>query len=90
MYIVKHNFILGGMYYYTKVQLHVSAIKFGHLQVVYEEIMNRLYQRVWGVNGVWGWGRYEIGARSCLCQGTGMVCFVCMETSMSITAMSRK
>jgi hypothetical protein len=32
MYIVKHNFILGGMYYYTKVtQLHVSAIKFGNL-----------------------------------------------------------
>jgi hypothetical protein len=27
MYIVKHNFILGAMCYYTKAQLHVSAIK---------------------------------------------------------------
>jgi hypothetical protein len=37
MYIVKHNFILGGMYY-NKAQLHVSAIKVGHLQVVHENL----------------------------------------------------
>jgi hypothetical protein len=30
------------------------------------------------------------GARSRLCQGKGMVCFVCMETSIFITAMSKK
>jgi hypothetical protein len=87
MYIFKHNFILGGMYYYTKAQLHVSAIKFGHLQVVHEKLMNRLHQRIWRVYGIWGEG---VGARSRLCQGKGMVCFVCMETSMSITAMSGK
>jgi hypothetical protein len=38
MYIVKHNFILGGICYYTKGQLHVSAIKFGHLQVVHDNL----------------------------------------------------
>jgi hypothetical protein len=37
MYIVKHNSILGGMFTYTKAQLHVSAINFGHLQVVHEK-----------------------------------------------------
>jgi hypothetical protein len=34
MYIVKHNYILGGILTNTKAQLHVSAINFGHLQVV--------------------------------------------------------
>jgi hypothetical protein len=38
MCIVKHNFILGGMCYYTKAQLHVSANKFGYLQVVHENL----------------------------------------------------
>jgi hypothetical protein len=38
IYIVKHNFILGGMCYYTKAQLHVSAIKVDHLQVVHENL----------------------------------------------------
>jgi hypothetical protein len=58
MYIVKHNFIIGGMYYHTKAELRVSAIKFFHLQVVHEKLMNRLYQRVWGVYGIW-----SVGAR---------------------------
>jgi len=31
MYIVKHNFILVGMRYYTKTQRRVSAIQTGHL-----------------------------------------------------------
>jgi hypothetical protein len=30
--------ILGGMCYYAKAQLHVSAIKVGHLQVVHENL----------------------------------------------------
>ena len=37
MYIIKHNSILGGMFINTKAQLHVSAIKVGHLQVVHEK-----------------------------------------------------
>ena len=37
------------MFTITKAQLHVSAINVGHLQVVHEELINKLYQRVWGV-----------------------------------------
>jgi len=34
-YIVKHNYVLGGMLFTTcKAQLHVSATNFGHHQVV--------------------------------------------------------
>jgi len=34
-YIVKHNYVLGGMLFtIRKAQLHVSATKFGHRQVV--------------------------------------------------------
>ena len=42
------------MFTITKVQLHVSAINAGHLQVVLEELTNKLYQRVWGVYNLWG------------------------------------
>jgi hypothetical protein len=28
----------------------------GHLQVVHEELINRLYQLVWGVYSLWGGG----------------------------------
>jgi len=49
MYIVKHNYILGGMFTNTKAQLHVSAIDVGHLQVVHEELIHKLYQCAWGV-----------------------------------------
>jgi len=49
MYIVKHNYILGGMFTNTKAQLHVSAINVGHLQVVHEKLINKLYQHEWGV-----------------------------------------
>ena len=49
MYIVKHNYILGGMFTNTKAQLNVSAINVGHLQVVHEKLINKLYRRVWGV-----------------------------------------
>jgi len=35
VYIVKHNYILGGMLFtIRKAQLHVSALNVGHLQVV--------------------------------------------------------
>jgi len=44
----------------TKVQLHVSAINVGLLQVVHEELINRLYQHVWGVYSFVGWGGCEI------------------------------
>jgi hypothetical protein len=47
MYVVKHNYILGGTFTNIKAQLHVSAINVGHLQVVHEKLTNKLYQRVW-------------------------------------------
>ena len=53
MYIVKHNSILGGRFTSTKAQLHVSAINVGHLQVAHEKLINKLYQRVWGVYRLW-------------------------------------
>ena len=49
------------MFTITKVQLHVSVINVGHLQVVREELINKLYQRVWGVYSLWG----GVGTRSC-------------------------
>jgi len=60
VYRHKHNYILCSMFTITKVQLHVSAINVGHIQVVHEELVNRLYQHVWGVYSVcvcvWGGG----------------------------------
>ena len=50
------------MFTNTKTQLHVSAINVGHLQVVHEKLINKLYQRVWGVYSLWG----GVGARSLL------------------------
>jgi len=49
------------MFTNTKAQLHVSALSVGHLQVVHEVLINKLYQRVWGVYSLWG----GVGARSC-------------------------
>ena len=34
MYTIKYSYISWWYVYYTKVQLHVSAINVGHLQVV--------------------------------------------------------
>ena len=48
------------MFTITKAQVHVSAINVGYLQVVHEELINKLYQRVWGVYSLWG----AVGARS--------------------------
>ena len=60
VYRHKHNYILCSMFTITKAQLHISTINFGHLQVVHEELINKLYQRVWGVYSLWG----GVGARS--------------------------
>jgi len=60
VYRHKHDYILCIMFTITKVQLHVSAINVGHLHIVHEELINKLYQRVWGVYGLWG----GLGARS--------------------------
>jgi len=46
VYRHKHNYILCSMFTITKAQLHVSAINVGQIQVVYEEHINKLYQRV--------------------------------------------
>jgi len=50
----KHNYILCSMLTITKARLHVSAINVGHLHVVREELINKLYQRVWGIYSLWG------------------------------------
>ena len=61
VYRHKHNYIPCSTFTITKVQLHVSAINIGHLQVVHEELINKLYQHVWGVYSFVGWG--GVGAR---------------------------
>ena len=56
VYRHKYNYIPCSMFTITKVQLHVSAIIVGHLQVVHEELINKLYQLVRGVYSLWGGG----------------------------------
>jgi fido (protein-threonine AMPylation protein) len=60
VYRHKHNYILCSMFTIMKAQLHVLAINVGHLQVVHEELFNKLYQCVWGVYSLWG----GVGAKS--------------------------
>ena len=48
------------MFTNTKAQLHVLALNVGHLQVVREDLINKLYQWVWGIYSLWG----GVGARS--------------------------
>ena len=60
VYRHKHNYIPCSTFTITKVQLHVSAINVGYLQVLHEEVINKLYQHVWGVYSLWCTG----GARS--------------------------
>jgi len=55
------------MFTNTKAQLHVSAINVGHLQVVHEELINKLYQLVRGVYRLWG----GVSARSRLYRRKG-------------------
>ena len=56
VYRHKHNYILCVMFTITNAQLHVSALNVGHLQIVHEELINKLYQLVWGVYSLWGGG----------------------------------
>ena len=59
VYRHKHNYIPYSTFTITKVQLHVSAINVGHLQVVHEVLNDKLYLHVsveFTVCGV-GWGR---------------------------------
>jgi len=59
VYSHKHNYIPYSTFTITKVQLHVSAINVGHLQVVHEALNDKLYLHVSGeftVCGV-GWVR---------------------------------
>ena len=60
VYRHKHNYIPYSAFTITKVQLHVSAINVGHLQVVHEELINKLYQHVWGVYSLWGGGLRDL------------------------------
>ena len=48
VYRHKHNYISYSMFTITKVQLHVSAINVGHLQVVHEVLNDKLYLHVSG------------------------------------------
>jgi len=84
MYIVKHNYILGSTFTNIKAQLHVSAINVGHLQVVHEELINKLYQRVWGVYSLWG----GVGARSRFVLEKGGVDWGCLGNCVKVTSMS--
>ena len=54
VYRYKHNYIPCSTFTITKVQLHISAINVGHLQAVHEELINKLYQHMWGVYSLWG------------------------------------
>jgi len=58
VYSQKHNYIPYSTFTITTVQLHVSAINVGHLQVVHEAPYHKLYLHVSGgtVCGV-GWVR---------------------------------
>ena len=47
MYIVKHNYVLGGMVFTVrKAQLHVSALNIGHLQVVQCKLISQIYMQL--------------------------------------------
>ena len=61
VYRHKHTCIPYSTFTITKVQLHVSAINVGHLQVVHEALNDKLYLHVSGEFTVCGVG---VGARS--------------------------
>ena len=46
IYSQKHNYIPYSTFTVNKVQLHVSAINVGHLQVVHEALNDKLYLHV--------------------------------------------
>jgi len=59
VYSQKHNYIPYSTFTITTVQLHVSAINVGHLQVVHEAPYDKLYLHVSGGSFCGG-----VGARS--------------------------
>ena len=66
VYRHKHNYIPCSTFTVTKVQLHVSAISVGHLQVVHEALNDKLYLHVSGGDLHFvGWGGCEISF--CVC-----------------------
>jgi len=71
------------MFTITKAQLHVSAINVGHLQV-HEELINKLYQRVWGSLQFVEWGGCEIS----FCVGDRDVDWGCFGNCVNVTSMS--
>jgi len=64
------------MFTITKAQLHVSAIYVDHLQVVHEELINKLHQRVWG------------GCEISFCGGERGVNWGCLGNCVKVTSMS--
>jgi len=55
VYRHKHNYIPYSTFTITKVQLHVSAINVGHLQVVHKALDDKLISTCeWGVYSLWG------------------------------------
>ena len=54
-----------------KVQLHVSALDNGHLQVVHEILSRQLYATIWVVYS--GEVGGEVGTRSRMCHGGWVV-----------------
>ena len=83
VYRHKHNYISCSTFTIIMVQLHVSAINVGHLQVVHEELINKLYQHVWGVYSLWGGGR-EIS----FCVGERGMDWGCFGDCVEVTSMS--
>jgi trans-2-enoyl-CoA reductase len=53
-------------YFLHKVQLHVSALHNGHLQVVHEILIKQLYKTYMG--RLYGVGRGKMDTRSRICQ----------------------
>ena len=84
MHTVKHNYsyILGSMF--TKAQLHVSAINVVHLQVVHEELINKLYQHAWGDYSLRG----GVGERSRFVLEKRGVDWGCLGNCVKVTSMS--
>ena len=64
--------------------LRVSSINVVHLQVVHEELINKLYQRVWGVYSLWG----GVGARSRFVLEKRSVDWDCLWNCVKLTSMS--
>ena len=70
-YNVKHNYVLGGMLFTTrKAQLHVSATKFDHHQVVQWKLTNQIYKcmYIWLISfhcTTWWWSKFVAEICSC-------------------------